>query len=255
MLDEADRTGHTPDVRPNGQLGVQRASAVRQSKLLWWCSQLRSQPNVHLLATVLIPFDAAGASIRPLVARDAATFARLDTLLFRYEQPEEQAWGVDSARGFKFDWWALGGRWNGWGREVRTLMTNQRLRPTQRPIPRFLAATLFGRRIWVRSRFISSLLPVAIVTPYGEWKEGASILPAFGKATVRQRKAKACLAEEDSQTDARLPGLPGDSGGLPLLNPTPYRFHAGSVPSSTSCTVSNQSNNSSLVGGSSYGWK
>jgi hypothetical protein len=80
-------------------------------------SLLPSQPDVHALTTVLIPFGAARASIRPVVARDAALFARLDTLMFRYEQPEEQMWGVDFARGFKFDWWALGGRADGWGRE------------------------------------------------------------------------------------------------------------------------------------------
>ena len=55
---------------------------------------------MHVLAAVLIPFDAERASIRPPVARDAAAWARLDTLLFRYEQPQELAWGVDHARGF-----------------------------------------------------------------------------------------------------------------------------------------------------------
>ena len=49
---------------------------------------------MHLLAAVLVPFDAHGAAIRPLVARDAALWARLDMLLFRFQQPEEWAWGT-----------------------------------------------------------------------------------------------------------------------------------------------------------------
>jgi hypothetical protein len=69
---------------------------------------------MHSLVVVMIPFDAPRAEIRPRVARDAAVFARLDMLLFRYEQPEDQAWGVDEERGFRLDWWEIGGRWAGW---------------------------------------------------------------------------------------------------------------------------------------------
>jgi hypothetical protein len=65
---------------------------------------------MHLLGIVLIPFDRDQAAIRPLAARDAAAQAQLDILLFRYEQPEEWAWGVDDERGFKFDWCVIGGR-------------------------------------------------------------------------------------------------------------------------------------------------
>lgn len=46
---------------------------------------------MHFLAVVLIPFDPQRANLRPLVARDAAVSARIDTLLFRYEQPTERA--------------------------------------------------------------------------------------------------------------------------------------------------------------------
>jgi hypothetical protein len=42
---------------------------------------------MHQLAVVLVPFDPERACIRPLVARDAALWARLDTLLFRHELP------------------------------------------------------------------------------------------------------------------------------------------------------------------------
>jgi hypothetical protein len=126
-----------------------------------------------------------------LVARDAATRAALDTLLFRYQQPEEQAWGVDSARGFKFDWWVIGGRFDGWGREVRALMTRQRLRPAPRPIPRFLERNAIWSDDLGRVRFTSSIYPLAVVTLYGDWIEASPLLPSFGKTTVRVRKAKA----------------------------------------------------------------
>ena len=33
--------------------------------------------------------------------------------------------------------------------------------------------------------------PLAIITPHGQWVDCPSVLPAFGKATTRQRKAKA----------------------------------------------------------------
>lgn len=70
-------------------------------------------------------------------------------------------------------------------------MTRQGLRPSQRPIPRFLERNAAWSEDLGRVRLNSSLLPAAVVTPYGEWKEGAAILPAFGRATNRQRKAKA----------------------------------------------------------------
>jgi hypothetical protein len=94
---------------------------------------------LHLLATVLVPFDVHGAAIRLVVARDAAVWARLDMLLFRFQQPSEGwMWGNDPGRGFMFDWCQVGGRWNGWGREVRKRLARQHLRPSPRPILRFL---------------------------------------------------------------------------------------------------------------------
>ena len=133
-----------------------------------------------------------GTSIRPLVARDSAIWARLDTLLFRYQEPgDDWTWGVDSERGFMFDWWALGGRWHGWGRDVRDLMTRQRVRPSPRPVPRFLAHNAVWSKDLGRVRLTSPLLPVAVVTPHGDWREGSSVLPSFGRMTIRQRKAKA----------------------------------------------------------------
>ena len=125
---------------------------------------------MHAFAVVLIPFYEVHASIRPLVARDAAALARLDTLLVRYEQPQEEAWGVDHARGFIFDWWELGGRWNGWGRNLRTVMKRQRLRPSPRPIPRCFERNAVWSEDLGRARLGSSLFPVAVVTPYGEWE-------------------------------------------------------------------------------------
>ncbi len=149
---------------------------------------LRSAPDMHQLAAVLIPFN---ASIRPLAARDAAAWARLDMLLYRYEQPQEQAWGVDATRGYIFDWWALGGRWQGWGRHIRTLMARQRLRPSQRPIPRFLERNAVWSEDLGRVRMGSSPFPVAVVTPHGDWHQCSEAVLGFGKTTVRERKAKA----------------------------------------------------------------
>ena len=145
---------------------------------------------MHAFAVVLIPFDREHASIRPLAARDAAALARLDTLMFRYEQPQEEAWGVDYRRGFQFDWWMVGGRWNGWGRYLRTLMRRQHLRPLPRPIPRCLERNAVWSEDLGRVRLTSSLFPVAVVTPHGEWEECLALL-GFGKPTVRERKAKA----------------------------------------------------------------
>jgi hypothetical protein len=147
---------------------------------------------MHSLAVVLIPFEPHSAGLRPLAARDAAAWARIDMLLFRYQQPEDRSWGVDSAHGFKFDWWTLGGRWPGWGRRVRELMNRQRIRPTQRPIPRFLEPNAVWTEDFSRVRLNSSLqFPMVVVTPYGDWIECPSILFSWGRPTGRERKAKA----------------------------------------------------------------
>jgi hypothetical protein len=147
---------------------------------------------MHSLLVVLIPFDPRRAPVRPLVARDAAARAQIDTLLFRYEQPEEQMWGVDYMRGFRIDWWQIGGRWAGWGRQVRRLMAKQLVRPLERPIPRFLEPHAVWTDDLSRARLTSFPdYPLAVVTPYGDWIEGASALPIFGKPTIRQRKALA----------------------------------------------------------------
>ena len=146
---------------------------------------------MHAFAVVLIPFYEVHASIRPLAARDAAALARLEMLLFRYEQPPEEAWGVDYGRGYIFDWWEVGGRWNGWGRNLRNVMRRQRLRLSPRPIPRCLERNAIWSEDLGRARLGSSLFPVAVVTPHGEWEESAVLLPGFGKPTVRERKAKA----------------------------------------------------------------
>ena len=58
---------------------------------------------MHSLAVLVVPNDPVRANMRPLVARDAALSARIETLLFRYEQPEEMAWGVDHSRGFQLE--------------------------------------------------------------------------------------------------------------------------------------------------------
>ena len=87
---------------------------------------------MHTLAVVLIPHYVVHAALRPIEARDAAALARLETLMFRFEQPEDQAWGVDHGRGFRCDYWSVGGRWNGWGRELRAMLRKQRLRPSPR---------------------------------------------------------------------------------------------------------------------------
>ena len=94
--------------------------------------------GMHSLAVLVVPNDPARANMRPLVARDPALSARIDTLLFRYEQPGEMAWGVDHSSGFQFDWCVIGGRWAGWGRQVRRLMDKQKIQPSGRPIPQFL---------------------------------------------------------------------------------------------------------------------
>jgi hypothetical protein len=147
---------------------------------------------MHSLAVLVVPNDPVRANMRPLVARDAALSARIETLLFRYEQPEEMAWGVDHSRGFIFDWYAIGGRWEGWGRRVRQLMVKQKVQPSRRPIPRSLERNAVWSEDVGRVR-ISSLAeyPLAVITPHGDWVDCPGVLPIFGKPTARQRNAKA----------------------------------------------------------------
>ena len=147
---------------------------------------------MHTLAIVLIPFDSNHAKMRPLAARDAAAAARIDTLLYRYEQREDgRVWGVDVARGFKFDWWAVGGRWKGWGRDIRTLMKKQGLRRLPRQIPRCLERNAVRTEELARVRLTSfDLLPIAVITPHGEWEECKGNW-GWGKSSVRERKLKA----------------------------------------------------------------
>lgn len=145
---------------------------------------------MHAFAVALIPHYEAHAALRPLEARDAALLARLEMLLFRYEQPEEQAWGVDYGGGFRFDWWEVGGRWNGWGRTLRALMRKQGLRPSPRTIPRILEPNAVWSEDLGRVRLGSSVFPLAIVTPHGDWEECA-VWPGFDRPTARERKATA----------------------------------------------------------------
>ena len=144
---------------------------------------------MHQLGAVIILFGSANASIRPLAARDAALQAQIDTLLFRYEQPSEQSWGVDFARGFKFDLCEIGGRFDGWGREVRALMPRQGIRPSRQPIPRFVERNAVWSEDLSRVRLNNRLYPISIVTPYGDWIESPALLSGFGK-TARERKAR-----------------------------------------------------------------
>jgi hypothetical protein len=118
--------------------------------------------------------------------------ARLETLLYRYEQPTDQSWGIDPDRGFRYDWWHIGGRYQGWGLRAKELMKRRGVRPSRHPIPRFLARNAVRSDDLAQVRLTSRLLPVAVLTPHGEWEEyPGSGLPNFGKATVRQRKARA----------------------------------------------------------------
>jgi hypothetical protein len=147
---------------------------------------------LHQLAVVLVPFGREQSSMRPVVARDAALLARIDTLLFRYEQPDEHlAWGVNSDAGFIYDWWSLGGRWTGWGRDIRRVIARRRRAPSARPLPRVLERNAVWTEDLVRVRMTASVLPLAILTPHGQWLEPSSILLKVGKLTVRERKAKA----------------------------------------------------------------
>ena len=161
---------------------------------------------MHSLGVVLIRFDRARAAIRPLAARNAAAHAQLDTLLFRYEQPDEEwAWGVDDARGFRFDWCVIGGRWGGWGRGVRSLMARQRIRPIARPIPRFLERNAIWSEDLGRVRLTASLLPLALLTPYGDWLDAPASVPNFGKASARARRAQVAWLRKIRQVARAFP--------------------------------------------------
>jgi hypothetical protein len=147
---------------------------------------------MHALAVVLIPILNEPRTHRSLVARDAAARASLESLMFRYEDADDDwKWGVATQRGFTCDWWQTGGRWRGWGRDVRGLMKKQRLHPAARPIPRFLAHDASWAADLARVRLVSALVPSAIVTRHGEWEEPSRPVPTFGTMTIRDRKAYA----------------------------------------------------------------
>ena len=146
---------------------------------------------MHSLALLVVPYGSAQAGMRPLVARDAALAARIETLLFRYEQPQEELWGVDYSGGFKFDWAVVGGRWAGWGRLLRQVMIKQGLAPSRRPIPQFLQRNSVWSEDLSRVRSVSfGEYPLAVITPHGDWVDCPSALPIYGKPTLRQRKAR-----------------------------------------------------------------
>ena len=112
-------------------------------------------------------------------------------MLFRFQQPDEPAWGVDYSRGFQFDWCEVGGRWSGWGRRVRQRLSKQKVQATRRPIPRLLEPNAawsddLGRVRWA----LLGEWPLAIITPHGEWVDCPSVLPILDKPTVRQRRAE-----------------------------------------------------------------
>jgi hypothetical protein len=144
---------------------------------------------VHQLAVVLVPFSTEQAAMRPVVARDAALQARIDTLLFRFEQPDDEPmWGVDMDRGFAFDWAVVGGRWSGWGDEIRERLARQRLTVVPWTIPRFIQRNAVWSEDLTRVRLIRAVQPAAVLTPHGEWLEPKVSL-LFPK-TARERKAE-----------------------------------------------------------------
>jgi hypothetical protein len=145
---------------------------------------------MHALAVVIVPNYSGRADVRPLAARDAALSARIESLLYMFEQPPERAWGVDYSRGFQFDWCVIGGRWEGWGRRVRRLMLKKMKLP-RRPIPRFLERNAVWTD-WLSRMRIASLdeYPLAVITPHGDWVDCPEELWS-GTATVRARNAEA----------------------------------------------------------------
>jgi hypothetical protein len=140
----------------------------------------------------MIPFDRSDADIRQRAVREAVIGARIDTLLFRYEQPDDElAWGVDVVRGFKFDWCSVGGRWQGWGRQLRRRMRARGIRPSRRSIPGILERNAVWSEDLVQFRVTSfALLPIAVITPHGEWEESRGNR-GWGKSSARERRYKA----------------------------------------------------------------
>jgi hypothetical protein len=142
----------------------------------------------HSLVAVIIPFDSHRENIATPVARAAAAYARIDTLLFRYEQPQQQSWGVDFARGYRFDGWEIGGQWEGWGHQVRRRLKSQGLHPLKSSIPRSIKPNAVWSEDLAHVMLTSfPLFPVAIITPYGEWEECPGSW-GWGKSTKRERK-------------------------------------------------------------------
>jgi hypothetical protein len=151
---------------------------------------------MHALAVVMVPFDVSRANLRPIAARDAALTACMETLLFRYQQPDDgPMWGVDMDRGFQYDWYAVGGRWANWGRQVRKLMKGRRLRPCRRSIPRAIERDAVWSEDLVQLRLTSwALLPIAVITPHGEWEQSRGNW-GWSKSNARERKSKAAWIE------------------------------------------------------------
>ena len=145
---------------------IPSAAETQLRVVIFWKRRL----VMHSLALIIVPYDSAQANVRPLVARDAALSARIETLLFLYEQPQEELWGVDHSRGFQFDWCVLGGRWAGWGRQMRQMMIKQRLDPSRRPIPHFLERNSVWSEDLTRVRIASFREPLRC--HYSTWRMG-----------------------------------------------------------------------------------
>jgi hypothetical protein len=97
---------------------------------------------------------------------------------------------VDHERGFKFDWCAIGGGWQGWRRHIRKLMRASRVRPLRRALPRILERNALWSEDLLRFRVASfALLPIAVITPHGEWG-GVPWELGWGKASARERRFK-----------------------------------------------------------------
>jgi hypothetical protein len=119
--------------------------------------------------------------------------ASISTLLFRYQERPNRRGPADHDRE-KFDWWVVGGRWDGWARAVRQEMTHQSLpRSVGRRIPRFVS----GNAVWSDelahlrlSKLRHRSWPVAVITPYGDWIECDNRALYSGKPNVRERRAR-----------------------------------------------------------------
>ena len=83
------------------------------------------------------------------------------------------------------------GSHDGWGRDVRAQTARQRLRLTERPIPRFIARNAIWTDDLARVRLAMSLIPHAVLTPHGAWHAPSTILFGFGKQTVREKRSRA----------------------------------------------------------------